>query len=552
MNKKVNSKREVRNQISFYLKNSTLDEGKEDEFGYKFVKTLIFHLFNLDKSKAPTSFLKAYGILLKKENMPLLNIENSIKLFDRYKFNKGIFSAITYLLDNTQTFSFSEKFFGNFIPFVQKNNEKKGEVKFQLDLLIYLLKNNVLTESDLLNNAIYFNTIFKFLIGDNLITPENNLLVYYIEKLRLENVEAFKICQVVTKNSRLIKEVRKKDALCHFDEMYSLFGVDFYTNLTELEVEKVLKLKRLCPLIFKEFDFSELKVVTFKSLFDFIFSRIIVSKIILKSFLSNSLTENEEKWFECILNKRNLVNAENLPVKLTKKGAHYFRNLGDVGCTVTRGVIACAMMAELGGEESFCLAVVERINDLGTAPFWVESMCLLKRKGLDSRNIIEVMDYLNQKIHVENEKLDLQKISLVNLMRKVNEWHHFQTVKSKFSQKPFPSARIRSFIKIIEREKFEIIQITEPYELYLEGKMLRHCVYTYRSSCRNNGTYIFSLRKYVDEDVKRLLTIEMSNQKIRQIKGFGNRYPNLSEMKLIRIWAEKNNLELQGNFMPHL
>ena len=70
---------------------------------------------------------------------------------------------------------------------------------------------------------------------------------------------------------------------------------------------------------------------------------------------------------------------------------------------------------------------------------------------------------------------------------------------------------------------------------------MRHCVGSYAERCLRGYTKIISLRDI--EVNQNLLTIEISNEKIVQVKGRLNREPYKNEKNIIQKFADKNSIK---------
>ena len=71
--------------------------------------------------------------------------------------------------------------------------------------------------------------------------------------------------------------------------------------------------------------------------------------------------------------------------------------------------------------------------------------------------------------------------------------------------------------------RYEIRQINSYMELYNEGRIMHHCVATYKYSCIQGRCSIWSFSRYnLHNHRKRLLTIEVRDGSIVQAKGKNN------------------------------
>lgn len=91
----------------------------------------------------------------------------------------------------------------------------------------------------------------------------------------------------------------------------------------------------------------------------------------------------------------------------------------------------------------------------------------------------------------------------------------------------------------------EIVQLTTPYELMVEGRRLSHCVASYANDCRRGRSAIFSLRTVKANKVKHVLTIEVcpATRQVITALGKANREPTQRESHWIRHWEHMWNDE---------
>ncbi len=88
-------------------------------------------------------------------------------------------------------------------------------------------------------------------------------------------------------------------------------------------------------------------------------------------------------------------------------------------------------------------------------------------------------------------------------------------------------------------KQFVIKELCSSYELYLEGKKMKHCVSLYWKRCVNQKSAIFSL----SIDGEKSLTIEVDpiHRTIRQARGFQNRKAKLEEKNILKQWFNEVN-----------
>ena len=92
---------------------------------------------------------------------------------------------------------------------------------------------------------------------------------------------------------------------------------------------------------------------------------------------------------------------------------------------------------------------------------------------------------------------------------------------------------------------YTITQLTTYDELSEEGREMKHCVASYASSCASGSCSIWSL-KIAQKGValKRMVTIELKNNNIAQVRGKCNRKADASENNIIADWASREGLRV--------
>ena len=93
---------------------------------------------------------------------------------------------------------------------------------------------------------------------------------------------------------------------------------------------------------------------------------------------------------------------------------------------------------------------------------------------------------------------------------------------------------------------YRITQLKTDFDLYVEGQLMSHCVYTYAGECASGGAAIWSLQEQVAVNQwAPLVTIEVQeNHKIWQALARFNYKPNNEWMSIIKTWAKAEELEI--------
>jgi hypothetical protein len=83
--------------------------------------------------------------------------------------------------------------------------------------------------------------------------------------------------------------------------------------------------------------------------------------------------------------------------------------------------------------------------------------------------------------------------------------------------------------------------------LRMEGRAMRHCVYTYASRCWRSETTIWSLRLRIKGEERRMVTIEIDPRRraIIQARAKCNLRSGGRSLEIIRQWAAWAGLQFE-------
>lgn len=90
---------------------------------------------------------------------------------------------------------------------------------------------------------------------------------------------------------------------------------------------------------------------------------------------------------------------------------------------------------------------------------------------------------------------------------------------------------------------YSIIKPTDTVDVRAEGTELGHCVASYIPKIIDKMCQIYFMRKNKDME-SRLITIEVTDGRVTQVKGAGNRRPLKVEMDFVKEWADEFGLEI--------
>lgn len=274
-----------------------------------------------------------------------------------------------------------------------------------------------------------------------------------------------------------------------------------------------------------------------------------------------NLDDIELEWFEQVITGTNIRKISGIPFRVLKREAHHFINLGKG--TVRRAdsdaIIKNLLVSKIlscGGTYTIMHAIMmsqfvrnlEQI--LPDMDFWETVFAFLARykKELERHEIGPMMDYIiHQRYHVFHEaEFTLTNRTLHSVRRLMEEWHAALrknidiNLKWKGSVKP-------DFTMEKNGIEYRIVQLKSSHDLFLEGKAMRHCVHSYSRECARGICTIWSLRKVENGEEQSLLTIELVNNSIEQIRGKNNRYARKEEMVIVKEWVKK--VFIKNNFL---
>lgn len=86
-------------------------------------------------------------------------------------------------------------------------------------------------------------------------------------------------------------------------------------------------------------------------------------------------------------------------------------------------------------------------------------------------------------------------------------------------------------------------QLTSSFEIYKEGRLMKHCVSNYTNSALEGENQIWSVSARDKGSMSKTLTLLISNQRIVEAAGKANRKLTEEEIELVNTWCEKNKVE---------
>lgn len=160
----------------------------------------------------------------------------------------------------------------------------------------------------------------------------------------------------------------------------------------------------------------------------------------------------------------------------------------------------------------------------------------------NSFSVGDYLDYLNMQQRMYGkvkEKYPDYWLSEKQIMNeKFTEWKKLNDAKT------FAIHQERLINKVgYENDFFKVVVPLTNIDILDEAEQQKHCVASYVDKIVRGETNIVFIREKSDLETS-LLTVEICENKICQVRGFQNRYYNKVEYDFMKEWAEKTGLEL--------
>ena len=269
--------------------------------------------------------------------------------------------------------------------------------------------------------------------------------------------------------------------------------------------------------------------------------------------------QEAREWFRMIGRGENLRHANNLPIKLTKKMAHFFLEAPDdysIGAA-----LRWSQIRSLGGDRrlSDAVAGTRLSREFNADDFWLTVFqFFIDNPMLDRRHVGPIVDYIwNRKyepviVHVRpgvpEERPPVQPNFSMRgrqpeaLLLDVERWHGqlgsdknrplLRWSKSCFDEFEFSESSAD------DQRTWVIRELLSTVELIAEGKRMSHCVASYDRSCVSGSCSIWTMELCDAQGSHPKLTIELGHPKhmIRQARGKRNRLPDYQEKRIMKRW----------------
>ncbi len=455
-----------------------------------------------------------------------------------------------------------------------QTNLDKYEVQ-GMDLLAKSgLKDKVIVIKGFLDSLRDFNENNKSILNEHLNFWMENCVIY-------EREEASKVFL-----NELLKEAGNEaiSTICKLEEEavkeleqlldHVLFISEFYSDISSLNLGNLyrnlafyLQNKEYAVRSFETID----KVIDHASYTFSHFSSEILGPLFFKFevpwLLVNRLNEipNGYNLLEWLIHGNKLKDFNYLPIRVTKKETHVFFNmysksearalLNNSENVLHAGIVLAKIKNIFHAPHLIESLRVHYSNVLTQyeADFWEDLTRFFKRykRQIERGEIRNLLDYLLAEKN-ENPGYTLKGRTYNSVNQAMHEWHE-QMQQMRYLQHyglnletSWKGSSIQNS-KIQQGEiEYHFYQIKNQKELHEEGSSMHHCVSSYGKDCVRGEVSIWSLRIYNQKGIHRLLTIEVKDRKIVQVKGKHNRMPGEVQEQVLRVWAGKHGFKIRS------
>ena len=258
--------------------------------------------------------------------------------------------------------------------------------------------------------------------------------------------------------------------------------------------------------------------------------------------------EVEMSWWFFVAGGGNIRKAPNLPIELTKKQAHLLMAAPEsysitqalrygqiMGIQEDRRLVEAILGTKLGRE-------------FNNEEFWMTVIFMFINNPMMDRHllsqVIDYIDFIKFSPNAPHPGMSMKGRNPQTLLDEVEAWHNKISKERGSGYIEWHSTGIKGF-QVTETfqnkpRHWDIVELTNSKLLSDEGRVMHHCVGSYKHSASQGRCSIWSLKC----DGERVITIEVnnSNKLIVQARGKFNKMPEGKSVEMIRKWAQSQEL----------
>ena len=275
-------------------------------------------------------------------------------------------------------------------------------------------------------------------------------------------------------------------------------------------------------------------------------------------FLENSFYGFEKKymlWYIQLGKGKSIKELSQMPVQLTSKMAHEFRNAP----AFLSANEALRFAQAIGYGASDKIAKVIALSELsvikeGEEIFWaIVIMFLAKETSLKTQDINKVVDYLAFKYR-ENKLFSMKNRSFKALVKQAEDWYKRDFVNKTGELLEWKEVGVKPLYveEFVDNKKvvYKTVELVNSIELFEEGNAMEHCVADYDHDCVDKKCAIFSLQKEVEgKTIERLATleVELPSYELGEMQAKYNEFPEDKTIDLINKWIDTSEVKRKAD-----
>ena len=167
-----------------------------------------------------------------------------------------------------------------------------------------------------------------------------------------------------------------------------------------------------------------------------------------------------------------------------------------------------------------------------------------KYPEIEKDTVQDTMDFIYAAF-AEDRDFSLSGRTLNSVIQLTNEWHNNLQLKRGAGHTTWAGLEVPPW-KWEKKENigiWRISQILDSKRLFHEGKVMKHCVVSYSSSCTSGRSGIFTVEHEYCGNKNKCLTVEVNSYfNIVQARGKCNRMASKEEINVLRRWAVDRQL----------
>jgi len=399
----------------------------------------------------------------------------------------------------------------------------------------------------------YLKSLIQLVDKDNQFI-DNAVFHIITQVIRIENIQIEKFDDMI-EYLFILSEEHKYFYEIKFDHIFWI--MEMYAKHEDLSINRFSDIDKITISKVNEYEFQKRfnhynnrinsPYVDFhKKLINFLFF-----KYEKPALLINNINQNLYGVLEFLISSQRINKYPDLPIPFSNKETNYFyscdvefncNSLNRFPYLTLNDILGYVKFRRKGVGIEICNRIIESGGFTNNYKYWGKAVSFFvnyRSELQEDFNAGELITFL-----INNQRFNIKQRTWNSMQRVIRNWYEQQRINSlKIEQdKSWLKIDISDFLIVIEDIEYTITQLNTAKELILAGDLQNNCLATYIDDCIKGVSSIWLLRKKIKDHYKILVTIEVVNNTVSQVKGKSNRASRTLESQIILIWAEKNNI----------